>query len=111
MITVIKYKLNVGESTYLEFSHTPWTSYPGFNSSDSNIVSVDSGGKITAISPYIATITGKYGFSADYKVTVSVYVTEPEFTGDIDGNGQISVFDLLILQQYLVNDKKLTAEQ
>lgn len=73
-----EYELKVGESTQLIFNKTPWTSYPGFNSSDSDIVSVENDGKITAISPGVVTITGNRGFSADDKVTV--YVAESEIT-------------------------------
>ncbi len=72
------------------------------------IINIDEHGVINALAVGTVTVTGttEYEVSATFVVTV----TDPDFInqGDINGDGEIDVLDLIALKNYLLKKELLT---
>ena len=76
-----------------------------------NVIKIDENGVIHAIASGTVTVTGttEYGVSS----TFTVIVADPDFIkykGDIDGNGEVTVTDIISLKKFIVSGSIPTNE-
>lgn len=70
------------------------------------IVSVDSDGILHAVSNGVTNILGTYN-GKTYMRIVSVRLVSEEIKGDADGDGEIGVTDVVVLQKWLLGESEL----
>lgn len=99
------------ETETLVATITPTGSIVKWSSSNENVATVDQNGRVTAISSGTAIITAELPDGSKAECTVIVSVAGELQLGDVNGDGQITVVDVVTLRAGIMGRQELTEEQ